>query len=267
VNDRQAGSDLEEALRLEPTGEAWVANADPRYESINGMFGGWTAAVLLLATMERASASHGPSALTVNYVDKVETGSRPIVRVDHVGGSRSLQHWHTRLLAADEERTLASAMLLFSDRRETDGFLEPVVPDAPDPELLEVFHPPGTAGERTIIRPISGHPPWNRGSTVSSAWAREKTGRRFDHAQLAYLADAYAPRVFFIADGPRMSATLTLSVYFHGTDDEIAAVGDGYILNEAIGTRATTSTSGQQARLWSADGALLATTEQLCWYR
>jgi acyl-CoA thioesterase len=39
------------------------------------------------------------------------------------------------------------------------------------------------------------------------------------------------------------------------------------ILNEATGTRATASTAGQQARLWSADGALLATTEQLCWYR
>jgi acyl-CoA thioesterase len=261
-------SDLAEALALASTGDgSWVANADPRYESINGMFGGWTAAVLLLATMERSHSSHGPSALTVNYVGKVETGSRPVVRVDHVGGGRSLQHWHARLLTEGEEQTLASAMLLFSDRTETDGFLEPAMPAAPDPDTLETFQPPGTAGERTAVRPISGHPPWRRASTVSSAWVRETTGRRFDHAQLSFLADAYAPRVFFIADGPRMSATLTLSVYFHGTDDEIDAVGDGYILNEATGTRATASTAGQQARLWNADGALLATTEQLCWYR
>jgi acyl-CoA thioesterase len=44
-------------------------------------------------------------------------------------------------------------------------------------------------------------------------------------------------------------------------------VGDDYVLNEATGTRGEHSTSGQQARLWSRDGALLATTEQLCWYR
>jgi hypothetical protein len=58
-----------------------------------------------------------------------------------------------------------------------------------------------------------------------------------------------------------------MSVYFHATDDEVAAVGDDYFLNEATGTRGEHSTSGQQARLWSRDGALLATTEQLCWYR
>jgi len=46
-----------------------------------------------------------------------------------------------------------------------------------------------------------------------------------------------------------------------------AAVGAGYILNEATGTRGVHSTSGQQARLWSRESVLLATTEQLCWYR
>ena len=58
-----------------------------------------------------------------------------------------------------------------------------------------------------------------------------------------------------------------MSVYFHATADEIAAVGDDYILNEATGTRAEHSTSGQQANLWRSDGTLLITTEQLCWYR
>ena len=63
------------------------------------------------------------------------------------------------------------------------------------------------------------------------------------------------------------SATLTLSVYFLGTTDEIIAVGNDYVLTEATDTRGEQSTSGQQARLWSRAGALLATTEQLCWYR
>ena len=76
-----------------------------------------------------------------------------------------------------------------------------------------------------------------------------------------------APRSFFWGVGFRPSATLTLSVYFHGTAEEIDAVGDDYLLNEATGTRGEQSTSGQQARLWSRGGALLATTEQLCWYR
>jgi hypothetical protein len=58
-----------------------------------------------------------------------------------------------------------------------------------------------------------------------------------------------------------------MSVYFHATPAELAAVGTDFILNEAIGTRGVESTSGQQARLWSREGSLLATTEQLAWYR
>jgi hypothetical protein len=88
-----------------------------------------------------------------------------------------------------------------------------------------------------------------------------------DHVQLAYLADQYAPRSFFWGAGMRPSATITLSVYFHATADELAAVGTDYVLNDATGTRGEQSTSGQLARLWSRNGALLATTEQLCWYR
>ena len=99
------------------------------------------------------------------------------------------------------------------------------------------------------------------------AWVREMTGRQIDHLQLTFLSDAYAPRSFFWSNGPRLSATLTLSIQFHATDDEIAAIGDDYVLNEASGTRGAASTSGQQARLWSRQGALLVTTEQLHWYR
>ena len=91
--------------------------------------------------------------------------------------------------------------------------------------------------------------------------------RRLDHIQLAYLADQYAPRSFFWGVGLRPSATITMSVYFHATDDELAEAGTDYILNEASGTRGSHATSGQQARLWSRTGALLATTEQLAWYR
>jgi len=55
-------------------------------------------------------------------------------------------------------------------------------------------------------------------------------------------------------------------VYFHGTSEEIAAVGDDHLLNEATGTRGADSTSGQRARLWSRKGDLLATSEQLHWF-
>lgn len=58
-----------------------------------------------------------------------------------------------------------------------------------------------------------------------------------------------------------------MSVYFHATPEELAAAGADYVMVEATGTRGESSTSGQQARLWSRQSALLATTEQLAWYR
>ena len=58
-----------------------------------------------------------------------------------------------------------------------------------------------------------------------------------------------------------------MSVCFHATSEEMADVGDGDVLCEATGIRAANSTVGSRARLWSPDGILLATTEQLSWFR
>ena len=46
-------------------------------------------------------------------------------------------------------------------------------------------------------------------------------------------------------------ATLSLSVYFHATDEELAEVGDDDLLSEAFGVRGVQSTSEEHLRLWS----------------
>jgi acyl-CoA thioesterase len=254
-------------LSLRPSEDGhWRATADPRYQSINAVFGGWTAAVALLGVTGSATGSAAPSAITINFISKIEPGTPVIVRPHRVGGGRSIHHWQCELVSA-EGQLLAQAMVVLAERRDSDGVTQPDFPDGPDPESLDEFHPPGTMGERMVHRPISGYPPYGREDTSSTAWVRDTTGRRVDHAQLAFLADAYAPRSFFWSDGPRPSASITLSVYFHGTDPEIASIGDDYVLTEAIGTRGASSTSGQYARIWSRSGALVATSEQLCWFR
>ena len=261
-------SDLAEALALRPTGDGHrLAFADPRYQSTNETFGGWTAAVALRGAMQSGDEAATPSAITINFVRLVESGTEVLVRVHLVGGGRSIQHWRAEVVSAEDEGLLAYAMIVLSERRTSDGVTQPVMPDVPQPESLEEIHPPGTQGKRASVRPVFGYPPFGRDSTRSSSWVRDMTGRPVDHLQLAFLADAYAPRAFHWSDGPRPSATITYSVYFHGTREEIAAVGDDYLLNEATGTRGADSTSGQQARLWSRKGDLLATSEQLHWFR
>lgn len=261
-------SEFDDALALRPVAAGhWLAFAAPRYEARTGMFGGWTAAVLLRAVMLQTDPQFTPSALTLNYIQKIEPGRDVFIRVNYIGGSRSIQHWQADVLQTAAGPTLAHALLVFAARRETDGNTEPTMPDVPDPDTLEDFFPPFVGGKIALTRPVYGYPPIARSNTVSMAWAREFTGRKLDHVQLAFLCDLYPPRPFFWSTTPRLYATMSLSVYFYAMQAEIEAVGTDFILTEAIGTRGEHSTSGQQARLWSRAGKLLATTEQLGWFR
>ena len=61
-------------------------------------------------------------------------------------------------------------------------------------------------------------------------------------------------------------ATITLSAYFYANSEEMSSAKTDYILMDAIGTRGKDSVYGARANLWSRDGALLATTEQLAWF-
>jgi acyl-CoA thioesterase len=262
---------FDEAVTLHALeGNRWRGHADRRHESISGMFGGWTAATLLQAVLNSASAAGStatPAALTVHFVDKITPGEDVVLTVARLGGGRSLAFWRAELIPADGGRVLAHAVVTLVNRRESDGHVESRMPEAPDPSSLREFHAPGSQGQQTLIRPIWGHPPTKTASTSSAAWVQLVEPRPLDHTLLAYLADQFAPRSFYWSDEPRPSATVTLSVYFHATVDELAAAGEDYVLNEAIGTRGEQSTSGAQLRMWSRAGALLATSEQLCWYR
>ena len=255
-----------ESLTLRPDGDGrWLAHADPDHQSITGMFGGWTAGVLLGAVSQSADGPAKPSAMTVNYLGAIQPGDDVVVTAEHLGGGRSIDHWRAEVRPTTNDAVLASALVALTNRRESGPYQQWRMPDVADPDGLERIYAPSPQGDNSDIRWVSGE--YGSGDSVGLMWVRDVSGRPLDHLQLAYFADQYAPRTFLWGDGPGPSATITMSVYFHATDDEIAAVGDDYILNEATGTRAEHSTSGQQARLWSRDGVLLATTEQLCWYR
>jgi acyl-CoA thioesterase len=253
---------------MRPSGDTLTAVADPLYEANSGMFGGWTAALLLKAVLEHPEREGSAVSLTVNFVARVNPGDDLLIRRTSLGGSRSVVHWRAELQrVGDGEEVLATASVILGQRRASDrsSFLE--MPAVPPPGDLVSSNPPGTFGLRTETRGAYGLPPFKRPDLRSQVWVRETSGRAVDEVQLAYLSDAYAPRVFHIGEGPRLSSTLTLSTYFLATTEELAEVGDDYVLTEADGTRIHDSIAGSQARLWSRHGKLLATTEQLCWFR
>jgi acyl-CoA thioesterase len=257
---------LGEAVSLRPDGASrWLAYADPDHESINAMFGGWATAISLSSVMRSGAGDGAPTAMTINFIEAITPDQDVAIEVSQLGGGRSVEHWRADLRQKSDDRFLASATVILANRRSTDSQSQFSMPTAPEPETLEEFHAPGPQGQRTMLRLISGE--YASGDSSSAHWMRDLSGRRLDHVQLAYLADQHAPRSFFWGPGPRVSATLTMTIYFVASDDEIAAVGDDYLLAETTGTRGHQAISDLQARIWSREGTLLATTQQLAWYR
>jgi acyl-CoA thioesterase len=261
-------NELDESIALSPAApHEWTGRADPRREANTGMFGGWTAAVLLKAVLGDAVEAGSPAALSVHFLSAVTPGSALTLRTRSVGVSRALSTWQAELLVEDEASPAAIATVVLAKRRETFGFTDAVMPEAPSPDALPTFHPPGTFGERSVIRPIHGFPIFDRSDSRLVFWARETSGRALDAILLAYLADNFPPRTWSRRSEPGPYSTLTLSVYFHATDAELDALGDDDVLLDVECSRAESSTAAAHARLWSRGGALLATTEQLGWFR
>lgn len=259
---------LDASLALEAEGHGLSrGRADPAYEANTGMFGGWTAALLLKSVLTHPLAEGSASAITVNFIKRVAPGAEILLRAERIGGGRSIAHWRTSLTLEGEDDPAATATVITTRRRDSDCFTEIAMPDAPPPDQLPVFRPPGPFGAQMEIRYAIGANPFNQKATRSLGWQREDSGRRIDAIGLVFLADLGWPRIFALGEGPRASSTITMSVYFHATDAELSSIGYDWILCDMVGTRIEASTVGSKADLWSRGGALLATTEQLCWVR
>lgn len=259
---------LDDSLALQSAGEgAWRAQADPAREANTGMFGGWTAALLAKAALSDTRASGSLSAITVNYINRVPPGSALTLRSEPLGGGKSMTHWRCELFVDGAVGVAAVAHIVLANRRESDRHTEGAMPDAPPPDTFPVFHPPGTFGATMHIHSTLGPAPFNQRKTRSLSWLRESTANGMSDVLLVYLSDVGWPRAFALGPGPRPSSTMTLSVYIHATPAEIAAGGGDFVLSDFVGTRIEHSTVGSRANLWSRAGALLATSEQLCWFR
>ena len=261
-------NEFDESLALAAAGpQEWTARADPRRVANTGMYGGWTAALLLKAVLADALDAGSPVSLSVHFLSPVLAGSALTLRTRPLGASRALSTWQAELLVEGGSGPAAVATVVLAKRRETLGFTDAVMPEAPPPGTLPQFHPPGSFGERSLARPVAGFPIFNRADAKSVFWVRETSGRSLDAIQLAYLADNFPPRTWSRRSEPGPYSTITLSVYFHATDAELAALGDDDVLLDVESSRAESSTAAAHARLWSRGGVLLATTEQLGWFR
>jgi acyl-CoA thioesterase len=103
-------------------------------------------------------------------------------------------------------------------------------------------------------------------SSRSLAWVRSRRGP-FDKALLGMVTDHSAPRAMYALGRSVSTTTLSLTVYLHATAEEIAGIGDDFILVECEGRVGGRGASDERSSYWSRAGKLLATSEQLAWYR
>lgn len=246
----------------------WRVKADERYWNALGPWGGWTAGALLKAVLVEPEARGAPVAMTINIMAGFEKEDVMIAtRRMRQGGS--LEFWNVEL--SQGEKICAQAMVTLAERRETDRFVEAPLPAAPVPE--EVTPPPPREGNRLAFgamfesRPVKGMQPFTQdGDTQTISWVRDIAKAPLDYVLLAMYADIFAPRIFYKA-GFRPVSTISMNVYFHATPEQVAAVADDYVLTEAVSRGGGGGFFDQQAALWSRHGVLLATTEQLSWFK
>lgn len=263
---------LDRAITLEPIGKNLVRGRTvAAWANMIGPFGGITAATLLQAILQHPARHGDPLALTLNYAGPVAEGEFEI-EVRPARTNRSNQHWWLEMRQGDEVVTTATAITGL--RRETWSETECGPPDVPAPEDVTPAGP--DRGVRWVdnydMRFVVGgwddvaHGRGSAGSTTTM-WIRDSPARPLDHAALTSMCDSFFPRAFLRLGRPVPAGTVTLTIHYLATADEIAAQGTDFLLGSVHAHRFHGNYHDESARLWSRDGTLLATSTQLMYFK
>ena len=258
------------SISLDPAGPGrWTTIAAPEWANPRGGLWGGYAIGLGVRVMEAEPEAIGePLSLTLTYAAGLPSGALD-VRTRRLRQGGSVGVWEVEMLATGSDQVGVHAIVTMARRPNTPDFSFVSMPAAPDPEDLPApdmtgvgRHFGATAFER---RTLDGFPPKPGTDSRSLAWVRSRRGG-LDKALLGMITDNSAPRAMYALDSV-MTTTLSLTAYLHGTAEEIAQVGDDYILVECEGRVGGHGASDERSSYWRRDGKLLATSEQLAWYR
>jgi len=267
--DRPVTHPFDEAIRLEPAdGGRLNGHTSKKYWNFVGPFGGITAATALNGILLRADRQGDPLALTVNYMAPIKEGAFA-VETTLIRSNRSTQHWAVQIAQEDDAGPALGAIAVFANRRETWALREAEPPHAPPPGDCKPFAP------RLQIRwPQMYEMRYARGrfgqenpDSVTHAWLRDLPPRPLDYPSLTAICDAFFPRIFLRRPQMAPIATVSLNVYFHVDAAELAGQGADPVLCVAKAQVFNKGYYDQEGQVWGRDGKLLATTQQIAWYK
>ncbi|GAA4744886.1 thioesterase family protein [Sphingomonas daechungensis] len=258
------------ATDLVPTGpDSWIARTRDAYWNMVGPFGGLVTALLFKSALVHPARRGEPVALTVNFCAPVAKGEMHITALP-ARTNRSTQHWTMTML--QEGECVATASAMFGKRPETFSDLTLLPPDVPPFEDLERM-PWAGAGwiERFDLRFAQGAPFWagstEGASSRSTLWIASDPPRPLDFVGLAALTDIFFGRIIHIRQQMVPFGTVSLTSYFHATEDDLKSLGPSPVLGTAEARIFDRGFHDQSAQLWSEGGRLLATSHQLVYFR
>lgn len=258
--------DFESTLEVVRRGpDLLVAQAAPSFEGDGAMFGGWTAALMVSAVRVVAAPDQRVMSLTTHFLRPVTPGAVLNIRTQCLKQGRGLSQWRCDLAVGDAPEVAVSAQVILGLRLETERFQEPEMPPTVEPHLLQPTSMPYPFFEALESCFAHGETWFTDSGTGSRMWARFKSKAPLTAARLAFLSDISPPRSFYAMAQPRPTPTVMMTVNFFATEPELAATSGRFVLCELSGTRMEEGFSGATGRIWTPEGRLLATTEQLQW--
>lgn len=261
------------SVTLTPAGpDRYSGATHPAYANMVGPFGGTTAAVMLQAALVHPQRLGEPIVQTVNYAAPIRDGAFE-VQAQPVRTNRSTQHWNLAITQGGE--VVASGSAVFAQRRSTWAACEAAAPaDMPPPENLPRFEP-------------VGRPPWVRAydmrfrpglqpmtfdeaelpHSLTEGWVRDEPPRPLDHASLTALCDSFFPRIMIRRRRRVAIGTISMSTCFHADVQALAAQGAHHVLGVARALNFHGGYFDQRAEAWGRDGTLLATSQQMVYFK
>ena len=271
---------LDEALQLTASPAAagqYEGHTHPGYWNMVGPFGGVTAATLLQAVLQHPDRLGDPLSLTVNYAGALTAGHFTVLATP-VRTNRSTQHWTLSILQAGPEDgaqvVTTTATAVTAVRRETWSVGDVPMPEVPPPLEHPAINAPLDVVEwlnRYEMRPIAGFIPraWDGSGdhSLTQLWMRDAPPRPLDFCALAALADVFFPRVWLRRARQVPAGTVSITVYFHATAEQLQTTGTGFLLGQARGQEFRNGFFDQTVQLWNEAGTMLATSHQIVYYK
>ena len=265
---------FDKATRVSAGDSQWSGHTSEDYWAFIGPFGGITAATMLRAILEHSQRDGDPLALTVNYCAPIAAGPFDLdVRL--IKANRSTQHWSVELTQQGGE-TAAFATAVFAVRRPSWSHRPVSRPEATPFEDTKRYPKSGlkmTWVHQYDFRFVEGQPlfgvatPGELASPFSKLWIGDTTPRLLDALSLVSMSDAFFARIFHVRNELVPFGTVALTTYFHADAEDLIAEDATHVLAVSDASVFHKSYGDQTGALWSPSGKLLATTQQIAYFK